>query len=232
MTDERNPRAAELLRKAFCLSDEQISVVTPDLLNASEMLPKLEYLTEHFPPIDWSGKSASALITRPFFKLTYDEFLFCASLPERLGFTEEEREKYDGMVLYWNCTEDPRILSPLLSELCGEAESIVKSLCFPSPLVGFEDIRRICERLLSYPVRVSPVWFLDHWKALFSAMEDPLLILDELDKRFRPEHVMEVFMSRGDWAMIAYSLRGEGDRQFAEKAFADMDNQFKSYRRS
>ena len=103
MTDERNPRAAELLRKAFCLSDEQISVVPSDLMNASDMLPKLKYLTEHYPPIDWSDNSASALITRPFFKLTYDEFLFCASLPERLRFTEEEREKYDGLVLYWNC---------------------------------------------------------------------------------------------------------------------------------
>ena len=65
MTDERNPRAAELLQKAFCLNDEQISVVPSDLMNASDILPKLKYLTEHYPPIDWSDNSVSALITRP-----------------------------------------------------------------------------------------------------------------------------------------------------------------------
>lgn len=56
-------------------------------------------------------------------------------------------------------------LKPLLTALCGgnegRAGKILKELSHPTR-VSAEESERICERLLSYPVRIDPAWFGDY----------------------------------------------------------------------
>ena len=136
-------------------------------------------------------------------------------------------------------TNEYRPLKPMLTELCGgdedRAEAIVGQ--FPhSARVCAETSRKICERLLSYPEPISPVWFGDCWFLLFSCYADPIRILDELDKRFRPEHVMEVFMSRDDWGRIGYGLNGglaaamKLNPRCADEAFEEAETKYETYR--
>ena len=136
-------------------------------------------------------------------------------------------------------TNEYRPLKQTLAELCNgdetRAEEIVKE--FPHPArVGAEEAGRICERLLSYPVRIDPKWFGEYWFLLFSCYADPCRILDELDKRFRPEHVMEVFVSREDWGRIGYGLGGglvvemKLNPHCAEEAFEEAEKAFAAYR--
>ena len=136
-------------------------------------------------------------------------------------------------------TNEYQTLKPMLTALCGgdeaRAEEIVKELPHPAR-VGAEGAGRICERLLSYPVRIDPVWFGDYWFLLFSCYADPCRILDELDKRFPPEHIMEVFTSREDWGRIGYGLGGglvaamKLDPRYADEALEEAEKAFASYR--
>ena len=241
MPDSVDARKAEVLRKAFCLSDYSIRRVfrdLPEIADSPDLIPKLEYLTEHFPPIDWRHKSCSTLASRGFFRLTYDELLLCASAPDRMGFSDEDRASFNRMVLYWDNPYDFKPLIPLLNELCGDeyAEKIATELCFPIFCTGADKVRAICERLLSYPGHTKPWWFGLNWLMLFSRYADPLRALDELDKRFEPEHVLEVFMSREDWGWIGYALNGGGpggirmDPQDIAKAFAEAETDYWQYR--
>ena len=234
-------RTADLLRKAFSLHEGQIERLyrfAPEEISNPDLIPKLEYLTENHPPIDWSDKDVLSLICRGFFMMSYNHPLLCASVPERMGFTEKEREKYNAQILDWGRTEDPRPLKPLLAQLCdGElAEKIVRELCFPAARVGCDSIRSVCERLLSYPVRVSPEWFGSHWFLLFSVYADPCRILDELDKRFRQEHVMEVFMSDDEWSRIGYAVNGgligemKLNPHYADERLEEAEKKFAAYR--
>ena len=136
--------------------------------------------------------------------------------------------------------EEFRPLKPLLTELCGEeiAARIEKELYEPNTVLIPDRAMLICERLLSYPVRIDPEWFADRWFLLFSLYADPIRILDELDSRFQPEHVMEVFMSRDDWSSIGYGLGGGlvpkmwENPHFADEAFAEAEKKFAAYRRT
>ena len=132
-----------------------------------------------------------------------------------------------------------RALKPLLTALCGgdeaRAEEIVKELPHPTRVLP-EEAERICERLLSYPVRIDPAWFKDYWFLLFSCYADPCCILDELDKRFQPEHVMEVFISNDEWSRIGYGLNGGlvGEMRlyprYADEMFEEAERRFAEYR--
>lgn len=99
-----------------------------------------------------------------------------------------------------------------------------------------EEAKRTCERLLAYPVRIDPPWFGEFWFLLFSRYADPCRVLDELDGRFRPEHVMEVFTSREDWGRIGYGLGGglvagmKLNPRYADEAFAEAEEKYASYR--
>jgi len=130
-------------------------------------------------------------------------------------------------------------LKSLLAELCGgeegRAEEIVKE--YPCTVrVPPVEARRICERLLSYPVRIDPVWFGDFWFLLFSCYADPCRVLDELDRRFLPEHVMEVFASNGGWSRIGYGLGGglvaemKLNPRCADEMFEEAERRFAAYR--
>lgn len=130
-------------------------------------------------------------------------------------------------------------LKPLFTSLCGgngkRAEEITAQ--YPNEVrVLPEAARTICERLLSYPVPISPAWFGDYWFLLFSCYADPILILDELDRRFKPEHVMEVFVSREDWGRIGYGFGGglvaemKLNPHYAEEAFEEAEKSFAAYR--
>ena len=137
-------------------------------------------------------------------------------------------------------TNEYRPLKPLLIALCGgnesRAEEILKEIPHPAR-VGPEESRRICGRLLSYPVRIDPAWFGDYWFLLFSCYADPCRVLDELDKRFRPEHVMEVFVSNNGWSRIGYGLGGGlvGEMRlyprYADEMFEEAEKRFDAYRR-
>lgn len=136
-------------------------------------------------------------------------------------------------------TNEHRSLISMLTELCGgdeaRAAEIAKELTNP-PRVCAEEAGRICERLLSYPVRIAPAWFGDYWFLLFSCYADPCRILDELDKRFKPEYVMEVFMSREDWGRIGYGLGGglvaamKLNPHYADEALEEAEKKFAAYR--
>ena len=130
-----------------------------------------------------------------------------------------------------------RPLKPLLAQLCGEerAEEIVKEL--PGPVrTGPDEAERICRRLLSYPVRIDPEWFGTRWFLLTSPYADPCRILDELDRRFRPEHVMEVFISDDEWSRIGYGLAGglvvgmKLDPRYADRRLEEAERRFAAYR--
>ena len=134
-------------------------------------------------------------------------------------------------------TNEYRPLKPLLAELCGEkhAEKIVKQLPAPARVTP-EEVRKICERLLSYPVRIDPEWFGTWWFLLTSPYADPCRVLDELDRRFRPEHVMEVFMSNEEWSRIGYGLGGGLivemwlNPHYADELFEEAERRFAAYR--
>ena len=242
-----DPRKAEALRTAFDMSESFIRRIFrefPELTESPDLIPKLEYLTKNFTRNDWQQKPCDsladcvALTICGFWRLTYDELLLCASVPDRMGFTEGEREKYNSMVLNWGYLEDPRVLRPLLTQLCDEehADKIIKELCFPGPFVGCDTIQIICERLLSYPVRIDPAWFGNYWFLLFSYYADPCRVLDELDRRFQPEHVMEVFVSNDEWSRIGYGLNGGlvGEMRlyprYADEMFEKAERRFAAYR--
>ena len=136
-------------------------------------------------------------------------------------------------------TNEYRTLKPMLTALCGgdEARAVEIIRVFPHPArVGAEEAGRICERLLSYPAKIDPKWFGDYWFLLFSCYADPCRILDELDKRFKPEHVMEVFTSREDWGQIGYGLNGgllvtmKFNPRFADEALDEAEKAFEAYR--
>lgn len=137
-------------------------------------------------------------------------------------------------------TSEYRPLKPLLTALCGgnedRAEEILKELSHPTR-VSAEESGRICERLLSYHIQIDPVWFKDYWFLLFSCYADPCRVLDELDKRFRPEHVMEVFVSNDEWSRIGYGLSGGlvGEMRlyphYADDMFEEAEKRFEAYRR-
>ena len=236
-----DPKAAELLRQAFNLTDSRIRMIErsdPDVLESPDLIPKLTFLTEHFPPCGLSKESAVSLASRSFFRISYEEFLLCASIPDRMGFTEKERKKYNDSVLDWKLPEDFGPLKPILARLGGEAlaDEIVRNLNIPAARVGYDGIRAICERLLSYPVPISPEWFGESWSVLFSLYSDPIRILDELDLRFRPEHVAEVFMSDPGWSRIGYGLGGglvaemRLHPRYADEKLAEAEERFAAYR--
>ena len=241
MTEQRKDRIRELLKTVFKVSDVKISqffLYTPEVAEDPDLLPKLEYAAAHDPADKQYPDPNHSLGIYSFFRLTYDDFLACAAFPDRMGFSEEERGRYNAQILNWGHPEDPRPLKPVFTELCDEehADSIIRELCFPACRIWPEDIRTICERLLSYPVRIDPKWFGDYWFLLFSPYADPIRILDELDKRFQPEHVMEVFMSRRDWGRIGYGLGGGliGEMwvnpRYADEAFEEAEKKFADFR--
>ena len=242
MPTPRDPRKVEMLRKVFCLSDYSIRRVFrdfPEIADSPDLVQKLEYLAEHYPPFNRRRKSCSSLSWCGFLELTYDEFLFCAEAPDRMGFTEEDRDRYDRMVLEWDNPYDFRPLVPLLTMLCGpeSASRIAKEMCFPAFYTSASKAQAIAERLLSYPGRISPFWVRYNWVNLFGRYMDPLRAFGELEARFRPAHLRKIIESRNDWGWIGYDL-GPGindgktpDPQSAEEAFREMEQTFSACRK-
>ena len=130
-------------------------------------------------------------------------------------------------------------LKPLFTSLCGGNEKRAEEISAQYPneaRVLPEAAQTVCERLLSYPVPISPAWFGDYRFLLFSCYADPCRVLDELDRRFKPEHVTEVFMSRGDRGQIGYGLGGglvaemKLNPHYADEAFEEAEKTFAAYR--
>ena len=237
----RDPQKVELLRKVFCLSDYALRRVFrdfPEIAESPDLVRKLEYIAEHYPPFDRRRKSCDSLARCGFLGLTCDEFLFCAEAPDRMGFSEEDRARYNRMVLQWDNPYDFRPLVPLMTMLCGpeEGERIVKEMCFPLFYTSAGKAQVIAERLLSYPGRIDPWWVNLNWVDLFARNMDPLRAFGELEARFRRNALRRILESRNDWGWIGYDLgpgvagMREPDPDRAEKALKETEKEFAAYR--
>lgn len=241
MTESNTAEVKELLRDVIGASDAAIRrffECDPEIAERPELIRKLNYIAEHYPAENKRTPPEYILSIYPFFHISYEDFLECAAIPDQMGFTEEERARYQADFLHWCRVEDYCSLKPVLAALCNEkrADEIIRQLYFPSERVGLEQIQDICERLLSYPTKIDPKWFGDYWFLLFSCYADPCRILDELDKRFKPEHVMEVFTSREDWGRIGYGLNGglvvtmKFNPRYGDEALEEAEKRYEPYR--
>ena len=241
MTEPNCSDVKELLREVIGASGAAVRrffQYDSEVAERPDLIQKLKYVAEHYPAENKSTPPENSLIIYPFFHISYEDLLECAAIPDRMGFTEEERVRYHADFLHWSRVEDYCSLKPLLAALYNDqwADKIIRHLYFPAARVGLEQIQDICERLLSYPVRIDPEWFGNYWFLLFSYCADPCRVLDELDKRFKAEYVMEVFTSNDEWSQIGYGLSGGliGEMRlnphYADEAFEEAERKFSEYR--
>ncbi|MBQ9968160.1 MAG: hypothetical protein IJO88_05510 [Oscillospiraceae bacterium] len=163
-------------------------------------------LLDEIDPVD-----AAYLSVLPVTLCSEDGLGFAAAVPEVMGFSEEQRERYNKKALWWFRWTDirPRVL-PLLEKLCGPeiAHEVLCGLYISGQTtVGEDELVEICEKLLSYPDETGclPGYLEKFWYFVFSTYSDHIAALDALAEVFREEHVLKVFAAGEDrWPKVCY----------------------------
>lgn len=136
-----------------------------------------------------------------FLRRPHSVNVLMASIPERYGFSDAERDAYNRDPLSWSCTEDLRTeldaaLSPFIPD-SETREAIYRSIYCDGIVIGLsEDVRRACTALQDAAVDMPAMsaFLLENWRLLFSAYADVEGCLRTLTELFGRENAPAILM--------------------------------------
>lgn len=182
-----------------------------DLIRSSDLpapltervLQNIQLLGRYRPLNELGSKRSDLAQIGVFLKRPYQENAFMSEIPGKLGFSEEEAEKYNHDPLLWSQTHDlQRELGHLLIQLVQDQESangILRGLYLSAyTLWDAETQREICEALIRInhdSDRMNQL-LKESWYLLFSYYSDTVGAIHDLVGLFGEERALSFLWSQ------------------------------------